>query len=125
MSFNYFPVMAFSKELSLWSSLSSVLTILGTIVLWITFMIMGFIARKYELVLHKQTDWQFMVIAPSGILLYSLISAYAFLLKGSIKMNTIETWIAYSLFALSAILTLMGVYKFHNVVNPKRRGGKQ
>jgi len=84
-------------------------------------MIMGFIARKYEMVLHKETDWQFMVIAPSGLLLYALISAYAFIFTGSIKMNSIETWVAYSLFGISAILTLLGVYKFYKVVNPKRR----
>ena len=124
MNYYLFPINFFSKELSLWSNISSILTILGTIVLWITFMIMGFIARKYETVLHKETDWQFMVIAPSGLLLYALISAYAFIFTGNIKMNGVETWVAYSLFGISAILTLFGVYKFYKVVNPKRRGGK-
>ncbi|MCD6246348.1 hypothetical protein J7J58_05560 [candidate division WOR-3 bacterium] len=121
MSYYLFPINAVSKELSMWSNVSSILTILGTLTLWITFMIMGFIARKYEMVLHKETDWQFMVIAPSGLLLYALISAYAFIFTGSIKMNSIETWVAYSLFGISAILTLLGVYKFYKVVNPKRR----
>ncbi|NIA22552.1 MAG: hypothetical protein GWP03_00020 [Proteobacteria bacterium] len=121
MSYYLFPINAVSKELSMWSNISSLLAILGTLVLWITFIIMGFIARKYETVLHKETDWQFMVIAPSGLLFYALVSAYAFIFTGSIKMNSIETWVAYSFFGISAVLTLLGVYKFYKVVNPKRR----
>ena len=48
------------------------LLVLGAVLLWLAFIVLGIIARRYEIVLGERTDWQFMVFAPTGILLFAL-----------------------------------------------------
>ena len=96
------------------------LLILGAAVLWFAFIILGIIARRYEIALGERTDWQFMIIAPTGILAFAIIhlvycgiGGNMMLPKGSIN------YIAYALFLVSGSLSLLANYKFYKVTRGK------
>ncbi|TET78664.1 MAG: hypothetical protein E3J41_04050 [Candidatus Cloacimonadota bacterium] len=108
------------KEVVFWKDISSFLAIAGALVLWVSLILFSIIAKKYEIVLRKKTDWQFMIIAPSGILVFAIIKTYAAVVKGFLKMTFIQSWIAYGIFFLSGILSLVAAFKFYNVVRPKK-----
>lgn len=108
------------KEVVFWKNISSYLTIAGALILWLSLIFFSIIAKKYEIVLRKKTDWQFMIIAPSGILIFAIIKTYAAVIKGFLKMTFIQSWIAYGIFFLSGILSLAAAVRFYNVVKPKK-----
>ena len=92
------------------------LLVLGALLLWFAFIILGIIARRYEIVLGERTDWQFMMVAPTGILAFAImqliycgIGANMMLPKGG--MN----YIAYLLFLVSGSLSLLANYRFYRV----------
>ncbi len=94
--------------------------VLGAVLLWLAFIFLGIIARRYEIVLGEKTNWQFMMIAPTGILLFALIQLIfcgiggkMMLPKGGIN------YLAYGLFFLSGILSLVANLKFHGVTKGK------
>ena len=107
-----------------WKFIASIITIVGAIILWLALLFMSIIAKRYEQVLHKKTDWQFVMVAPSGILIYAIIQAYSLIVVGNLKMTDIETWISYGFFFVSGILSLLGTYRFYNVVMPRKGGAK-
>ncbi|MGQ9464090.1 MAG: hypothetical protein ACUVQ3_00525 [bacterium] len=94
--------------------------VVGAILLWLAFIFLGVIARRYEIVLGEKTNWQFMVIAPTGILLFALIQLIfcgiggkMMLPKGGIN------YLAYGLFFLSGILSLVANIRFYGVTKGK------
>lgn len=108
------------QEVVFWKNISSYLAIGGAIILWVSLILVSIIAKKYEIVLRKKTNWQFMIIAPSGILIYAIMRAYAAVVKGFLKMTDMQSWIAYGIFFLSGILSLFAAFRFYNVVKPKK-----
>lgn len=96
--------------------------ILGGLLLWGTFVFLALIARRYEIVLHKSTKWQYMLIAPSGILIYVLLSAIAYS-QAKIMMNSFQRWIAYSAFLFSGLFSLGGAIQFIQIIAPSFRRG--
>lgn len=94
--------------------------VVGAILLWLAFIFLGIIARRYEIVLGEKTNWQFMVIAPTGILLFALIQLIfcgiggkMMLPKGGIN------YLGYGLFFLSGILSLVANLRFYGVTKGK------
>ncbi|MEO0184186.1 MAG: hypothetical protein ABIL22_04035 [candidate division WOR-3 bacterium] len=94
--------------------------VLGAVLLWLAFIFLGIIARRYEIVLGEKTNWQFMMIAPTGILLFALIQLIfcgiggkMMLPKGGIN------YLAYGLFFLSGILSLVANLRFYGVTKGK------
>jgi hypothetical protein len=80
------------------------LLVLGALVLWVAFIILGIIARRYEFALGERTDWQ---------LIYCGVGANMMLPKGG--MN----YVAYLLFLVSGILSVLANYKFYKVTKGK------
>jgi hypothetical protein len=94
--------------------------VLGAVFLWVAFIVLGIIARRYEIVLGERTDWQFMMIAPTGILFFAVIQLIycgcggkMMLPKGGIN------YLAYGMFLVSGVLSLIANYRFYQVT----RGG--
>ncbi len=112
---------ALPPDVVLWKSISAYTTITGALFLWLSLFFMGIIARKYEKVLKKNTNWLFVMLAPSGLLLYALIQAYSLIIAGNIKMTAQQTWISYGLFFLSGLFSMLGAFQFYKVVSPKKR----
>jgi hypothetical protein len=109
------------EEITKMASLNSWVMITAAIFLWITFVRFGIVAKRYERVLRKKTEWQFIIIAPSGILVYAVLQLFS-VFQGNLKMPGDIGRIAYSLFFLSGILSLLGALRFRRVVSPKRGG---
>ncbi|MBU1357092.1 MAG: hypothetical protein KJ620_11045 [Candidatus Edwardsbacteria bacterium] len=114
-----FKLLLYDNEFLWYVTVTNLVTIAGSILLWITCVLFGLIARKYELVLRKKTDWQYMIFAPSGILVYAVIQIIAF--ASQVKLNVMQSWIAYTFFLLSGLLSLLGAMKFKKVVSPVKK----
>jgi hypothetical protein len=116
----YFLVMApFGIDPAKYQALAIVpnyLLVLGAVLLWLAFIVLGIIARRYEIVLGERTNWQFMVFAPTGILIFAVIQLVfcgfggkMMLPKGGIN------YLAYVLFLISGILSLVANFRFYKV----------
>ncbi len=114
-----FKLLLYDNEFLWYVTVTNLVTIAGSILLWVTCVLFGLIARKYELVLRKKTDWQYMIFAPSGILVYAVIQIIAF--ADQVKLNVMQSWIAYAFFLLSGLLSLLGAMKFKKVVTPVKK----
>ena len=109
------------EEITRMASLNSWIMIVAAVFLWITFVRFGIIAKRFERVLRKRTEWQFIIIAPSGVLVYAVLQLLS-VFQGNLKMPVNTGRIAYSLFFLSGILSLLGALRFRRVVSPRRGG---
>lgn len=116
-------ILSLPEEIVSSGLLNSWIMISAAVLLWITFVIFGIIARRYETVLRKKTEWQFILAAPSGILIYALLKLYSSVILGEIKMGGLIEIIGYGLFFISGILSLLGALRFRSVVSP-RKGGR-
>ncbi|MEO0094429.1 MAG: hypothetical protein ABIL46_07695 [candidate division WOR-3 bacterium] len=113
----------FGIEESTYQSLAVIpnyILVLGALLLWLAFIFLGIIARRYEIVLGEKTNWQFMIVAPTGILLFALIQLIfcgiggkMMLPKGGIN------YLAYGLFFISGILSLLANLRFYGVTKGK------
>ena len=83
--------------------LSNYLAVLGGLALWIGFLALGLVAKRYEGVFGRPTGWLFLTIAPSGVLVYALLVVVK-ISRGGVA----EELIAYLALALSGLLCLAG-----------------
>lgn len=107
---------------------SHIMAIISGLIFWAGFFIFGMIAYRYSKVFGKQTFYLFMMIAPSGILLYSLL----LIVKISVTynntgLNNIIQITAYLFFVLSVLLTLISILRFNNILDSllKYKGEKK
>lgn len=114
-------VISYSESIIRAGLISSYTMIVAAIFLWITFVIFGIIARRFEYVLKKKTQWQFILAAPSGIIIYAIFQFYSSVIYGKIKMAGIIEIIAYSLFFLSGVFSFIGALRFRKVISPRRK----
>jgi hypothetical protein len=114
-----FKQLLYPGEYLWYVTVTNLVTISGSILLWVACVLFGLIARKYETVLRKKTNWQYMIFAPSGVLVYAVIQIIAF--ASQVKLNVIQSWIAYAFFLLSGVLSFLGAMKFKNVVTPVKK----
>jgi len=92
--------------------------ILSGMIFWVGFFVFGLIAYRYSRVFNKQTFYLFMMTAPSGILIYSIL----LILKIAVatnnpSLNNIIQITAYMFFVLSVVFTLISFLKFNDVLN--------
>jgi len=96
------------------------LLVLGAILLWLAFLFLGIIARRYEIVLGERTNWQFMVFSPTGILVFAVIQLVYCGVGGKMMLpKGGVSYIAYGLFLLSGILSLLSSIRFYGVTKGK------
>ena len=114
-----FQQLLYPDEYLWYVTVTNLVAVAGSVLLWVTCVLFGLIARKYEMVLRKKTNWQFMIFAPSGILLYAAIQIWAY--SSQVKMNVGQSWIAYGFFLLSGALSLLGALKFKQAVTPAKK----
>ncbi len=114
-----FKLLLYDSEYLWFVTVTNLVSIAGSVLLWVTCVLFGLIARKYEIVLRKKTNWQFMIFAPSGILVFAVIQIIAY--STQVKLNVLQSWIAYAFFLLSGALSLLGAMKFKQVVTPVKK----
>jgi len=61
----------------------------------------------------RRTNWQFLALAPSGILIYTIWQGVAYIQRG--KFTVTEQWINYILVLISGVFCLWGAYAFRKV----------
>jgi hypothetical protein len=92
------------------------LLILGAVILWFAFVLLGIIARRYEIVLGERTNWQFMIGAPTGILAFAIFQFIYCGIGGNMMLpKGCTNYVAYLLFLLSGSLSLYANYRFYCV----------
>ncbi len=96
--------------------------VIGAVSLWGTFILLALIARRYELVFHRPTKWQYMLIAPSGILIYAVLLTLAYT-QGKVIMPISQRWVAYIAFLMSGVLSLGGALQFMHLILPALKKG--
>lgn len=96
-------------------TLTSYAAVLGGLLLWIGFIFIGLISRRFEQAYGKTTYWQFHMAAPAGLFVYLVMQSVASLKHHN--LSPVEQWIGYALLAWSAGQCLWGVFRFRRVLS--------
>lgn len=96
--------------------LLNVLTITGGLLLWLGFLLLGVVARRYEQVFQQSTSWQGLMTAPIGIPFYVLVSVWH--LSPSQALEVISQIVL----LLSGACTWIFVMRFHRLVQRVTKG---
>ena len=107
------------ESLSQWGD---IFALSGSIIIWFGLIIFGYIAKKYETMFGKKTNWIIYVLAPTGVLLYAIIMAYYYTTIGSLPKKTLLLGLtvfpqitAYALTFLSALFILWCSLNFKKI----------
>ena len=66
-------------------SFTDLITTLGSLLLWMTFVFIALVARRFETLSEQKTYWQYLAVAPVGILIYAVIQVQDFIRTGSLS----------------------------------------
>ncbi len=102
----------------IWEAGSYVVAVFGSIVLWVSYALFGLITRRYRQVFGRATFSTLVMLAPSGLLVYTLF----LLLKATPLLENPQLaapaqWVAYLSLFLSGLLCLIGVGRFSRVLS--------
>lgn len=102
----------------IWEASSYLVAIMGSIFLWINYALFGLIARRYGQVFNKMTYSTLLILAPTGILIYTLFLIFkATPLLSEPKLAELAQWIAYLALVASGFLCLVGIARFSSVLS--------
>lgn len=90
-----------------WTNVASVA---AGVLLWIAFIYVALIARRFETLTRQRTLWQAMLFAPSGILFYVIVQSIGFRTRGSMTVD--EQWWSFVILFISALLCAALVFLF-------------
>ncbi len=110
-----------SQEEFIYIRLANYILVFSVFLLWIGFILVGIIARRFEKVLKVPTRWVFLMIAPTGLFVYGILAFYSIVMQEKVKMPLDISFIAYIFFSLAALLTFVAFRQFYNVI---KRGGR-
>ncbi len=96
--------------LGLFIDWTNIVSLAGGILLWVAFIYVALIARRFEALTQQRTFWQAMLLAPSGILFYVIVQSYGFRTRGSMTVD--EQWWGFVVLFVSALLCAALVFLF-------------
>jgi hypothetical protein len=88
--------------------------VISGVLVWGVFVLIGVIAYRFERLRETRTYWQLLLLAPSGILFYTIIVAIGFA-SGRAALTDSEKWLSFPILAASAVACLLAVAVFQNV----------
>lgn len=88
-------------------------SLIAGFLLWGAFILIGLIAKRFEVLTGQRSFWMAMIIAPIGIVVYNIIQSYAFFTAGI--MTPIQQAWAFSALLLSALAMAYVVYRFYGI----------
>ena len=105
-------------EGQIWEASSYLVAVFGSLLLWISYGLFGLIARRYRQVFGCSTYSTLVILAPSGLLIYTLFLVFKVtpLLENPALANTVQK-IAYAGLLASGVFCLVGVAKFASVLS--------
>lgn len=105
---------------------SDAMALLSGVLFWLAFVIFGFIARRYSAVFSKKTYYGLMMLAPSGILVYSaLLVVKRYVLFRYPAAGEVAQLAAYVFLFVSAAFTLWAVMNFNRLLDALSRYGEE
>jgi len=116
------PVLT-ALEQFIYVDLTNVLSVLGGLFLWFVFITFALVSKRYSSLFGAKTKWYFLLLAPTGLLIYTLVQAYGYGLRGSI--TEMEQLFSYSLLTISGILTIAAAEEFLDLTEKLRGGGQE
>lgn len=87
---------------------------LGGLVLWAVFFLIALIARRFQVLAEQKTYWEWLMVAPVGILIYDLVLDWNYITEKNIT-STIATWSAFGPLFLSGVACLYVINIFRLV----------
>ncbi|MGI8588629.1 MAG: hypothetical protein ACR2M0_13230 [Chloroflexia bacterium] len=94
---------------------------LSSLLLWAAFIAIAIIAYRFERRHNRATYWQLLLLAPSGILFYTVIVIREFSV-GRTALTSEEKWLSFPVLAVSALFCLVAVGIFRNAVRSLPEG---
>lgn len=102
----------------IWEGASYLMAIFGSICLWINYALFGMIARRYGQVFGKVTYSTLLILAPTGLLVYTLFLIFkATPLLSDPDLAKAAQWVAYLALLASGLLCLLGIGRFSRVLS--------
>jgi len=101
-----------------WEAASYLVAIFGSILLWINYALFGLIARRYGQVFGKNTYSGLLILAPTGLLIYTLFLIF----KATPVLADPDTaaaaqWVAYVALMISGLFCLVGIGRVSRVLS--------
>ncbi len=93
---------------------------LGSLLLWLAFVIIAIIAYRFERLRDTRTYWQLLLLAPSGLLFYTVVVILGFSQAGG--LSDFQKWLSFPVLAISALFCLLAVGVFRNVARTLLEG---
>lgn len=102
--------------------ITNYVSLIAGFLLWGAFILIGLIAKRFEMLTGQRSFWIAMIIAPIGIIIYNAIQSYAFFTAG--KMTECKTGIGFSAcqqgwafltMFVSAVAMAYVVYRFYGI----------
>lgn len=93
--------------------ITNYVSLIGGFLLWGAFILIGLIAKRFEMLTGQRSFWSAMIVAPIGIVVYNSIQSYAFFTAGAMTVKQ-QTW-AFSALFLSAVAMAYVVYRFYSI----------
>ncbi|MBU4341092.1 MAG: hypothetical protein L6243_04200 [Candidatus Altiarchaeales archaeon] len=103
------PVLAGLERL-IYIDITNILSLLGALYLWLTFITFSLVSRRYSKTFKEKTHWQFLVLFPLGLLLYITVQAYDYGFGGGVTPTV--RLISYLLMPISGFFVLIATEKF-------------
>ncbi|PZR97756.1 MAG: hypothetical protein DLM69_09415 [Candidatus Chloroheliales bacterium] len=109
------PVMAAADPTPFLKEPTDVISWAAGLLLWLAFIVAAFIARRLQNLSGQRTYWQALLIAPSGIAIYTIIQGLAF--SQGRALNDSEKWTGFTILFLSAVLCFYVIAIFSQIAN--------
>lgn len=102
------------------------ISLIAGFLLWGAFILIGLIAKRFEMLTSQRSFWMAMIVAPIGIVIYNIIQSYAFFTAGKMTecktltgislafSNCQQGWAFMALF-VSAVGMAYVVYRFYGI----------
>ncbi|MEW6517574.1 MAG: hypothetical protein AB1439_11810 [candidate division FCPU426 bacterium] len=109
----------------LWEGASYLVAIGGSLLLWINYALVGLIAHRYSQVFHRATYSTLLILAPTGLLVYTLFLIFkATPLLSDPKLASFAQLLAYIALLASGFFCLLGVGRFASVLQSVLRSAQ-
>jgi hypothetical protein len=93
---------------------TNVITVVGSLLLFLVFIMIGVIARRFETLAQQRTWWQLLLLAPIGLLVYSIVTILAFVgPNGSLSEG--DRWWGFTALFLTGIACVVIINVFRNI----------
>ncbi len=95
------------------NEITNLITIVGGLSLYLVFIMIAVVARRFETLAQQRTYWQLLLAAPTGILIYDVVTIISFILNGQL----VDPYriIGFAALFLSGIACLAIINVFRNI----------